>query len=109
MSRNESVMLTWWFLLVVLFGRLTIHLIQKFPLPKRLNEWQNCNLCSGVWVYTILSAIFRVDLLSTVFSEIGIFYIPFISEFFTGAVTSYLAYIFEIGFRERYLNITILE
>ena len=97
-----------WFLLVVLFGRLIIHLIQKFPLPRFLNEWQNCNLCSGVWVFTALSAIFRVDLLSTVFYELGVPYLPFVSEIFTGTVTSWFVFIFETGFRERYLNVTIL-
>ncbi|MBT7009124.1 hypothetical protein HN960_01645, partial [Candidatus Peregrinibacteria bacterium] len=98
-----------WFLLVVLFGRLTIYLVQKFPLPQFLNEWQNCSLCSGVWIFSILAAIFRVDLLSTVFYELGVGYVPFVSEFFTGAITSWMVYIFEIGFRERYLNVTILE
>jgi len=98
-----------WFLLVVLFGRLSIYLVQKFPLPQFLNEWQSCSLCSGVWIFSMLSAIFRVDLLSTIFFELGVSYTPFVSEFFTGAITSWMVYIFEIGFRERYLNVTILE
>jgi len=103
-----------WFLLV-LFGRLTIYLIQKFPLPtfmgksNAIKEWHSCILCMGVWVYTLLAIIFRVDLLSVWFGEIGLHYTPFISEFFTGAVTSWLFYIFEIGYKERYLSVTILE
>jgi len=104
-----------WFLLVVLFGRLTIYLAQKFPLPEVLRryngivEWHSCILCMGVWVYTILSWIFRVDLLSTAFYELGTIYVPFVSEFLTGALTSWLMYIFEIGFKERYLSITVVE
>ena len=100
-----------WFLLV-LFGRLIIYLIQKFPLPKFLNflkQWHGCSLCIGVWVYTFLAIIFRVNLLSLWFNEIGINYIPAISEIFTGAVTSWLFYIFEIGYKERYLNVIIME
>ena len=98
-----------WFILVVLVGRLFIHLIQRFPLPKALDEWKNCNLCSGVWVYTALSLIFGVDLLALTLYELGIGHLPIINESITGAVTSWILYVFEIGYRDKYLNKVILE
>jgi len=101
-------------LFVALIGRLFLHLIQKFPLPRFLNKYNfikelhECLLCLGVYVYTFLTAIFRADLLSAAFPELGIGYVPVVSEIITGAVVSWILYVFEIGYRERYLNITIL-
>ena len=97
------------FFVLVLIGRLLLHLIQKFPLPRFLNEWQSCLLCSGAWVYTLLLGIFRVDFLSTIFYDYQLGYVPFVNEVITGATVSWLMYIFEIGFKENYLNVTILE
>lgn len=103
-----------WFLLIA-FGRLIIHLIQRFPLPSALLssrttiKWHSCTLCIGVWIYTILAALFRIDLLSIWFLEIGIVYIPLVTEILTGAMTSWILYIFEIGLREEHFSMTIIE
>ena len=87
------------FLLFALTGRLLVYLIQKWGANIKLLE---CDLCVGVWVYAILSGLFQIRLLEDVY-----WYVPLVSEFITGCVTSYLVHLVTIGFREKHLPVII--
>lgn len=88
----------------ILLGKLFIFLGQKFPLPQflarnqKINEWHQCPLCFGVWVYAAFSYILGVDMLQL----LGIAYIPVVSEFVTGGVASFLVWIFSIGWQDAF-------
>lgn len=91
-----------WILFIVL-GRIVTHLWMSFHLPKWMkNDWveklHSCDLCSGVWVYTILSFFMEVDLLEVV----GFGYIPVIGAIITGCVISWLVHIFVLGWKAKY-------
>lgn len=92
-----------WILFIVL-GRLIIHIWQQFYLPKFLAkiEWfvklHECDLCSGVWIYAILSMFLGVDVLSILIFD----YVPLVSEVLTGIVVSWLVHIFVLGWRAKY-------
>jgi len=98
------------FVLLAVAGKLIIFFWQKFPLPQRIeNIWKikelhECGLCSGFWIYAILSVLVQIN----IFTLIGISYIPILSEIVTGAVTSYVVHIFSLGFEEYHLNITVV-
>jgi hypothetical protein len=89
------------YIIFVLIGRLLIFFAQKFfkqnELEKRtfpfVQRLFSCNLCLGVWAYTILAFIFRLNALN----ELP--YIPVLTELITGCVTSYLVHVIEMGWR----------
>ena len=93
-------MIDW--LVLILLGKLFIFLGQKFPLPdflernRKINEWHQCSLCFGVWVYAAFSYILGVDMLQV----LGISYIPLVSEFTTGGIVSFIVFIFSIGWKD---------
>lgn len=90
------------FLLYVAVGKLLIYISQKFLgniLPQNL---VSCDLCVGVWIYTILSGLFQIRLLEDVY-----WYVPLVSELITGCVVSYLVHLISIGFREKHLPVII--
>jgi hypothetical protein len=88
-------------------GKLLIYLGQHFPplsesrlgFVRRLFE---CDLCLGVWVYSVLSWGFSMYL----FNDIAP-YIPLLSELVTGSVTSFFMYLLSIGYRERFVTIEL--
>jgi hypothetical protein len=94
-------------------GRLCIFLLQKFPFYKFkflkglfleggfLHDLFACDLCLGVWVFTILSAFFRLNLLE------DYFYIPVVSEFITGGITSFIAHLIRSGYQAQYSVIEV--
>lgn len=83
------------FLVLVLVGKLLIYLICK------VGRFE-CDLCLGVWVYSILSGLFQIRLLEDVY-----WYVPLVSELITGCVTSYLVHLLTIGFREKHLPVIV--
>ena len=97
-----------------LIGKLTIFLLQKFPttrLPligglfeagKFLGELLSCDLCLGVWIYTGLAFIINVNVLEE------FFYIPILSEFFTGAIVSFIMHLISAGWETLYTT-TVIE
>ena len=87
------------FLLFALLGKLLIYLIQKWGVNIKVLQ---CDLCVGVWIYTILSGLFQIRLLEDVY-----WYVPLVSEFITGCVTSYLVHLVTIGFREKHLPVIL--
>lgn len=101
------IVLKWFFFLVV--GRIIIEVWMKFQLPKFLkkSDWfvklHECDLCSGCWIYTLLSLFMGVDLLQVA----GFGYIPVVSAIITGIVTSWMVHIFLIGWKEKYQVVVV--
>lgn len=100
-------LLIWLFYLVV--GKIIIHIWLQFHLPRFLkkSEWigklHECDLCSGVWVYSILSFFMGVGLLgATGFGEM-----PLLDSAVTGIVVSWLVHIFTLGWRAKY-EVTVI-
>jgi hypothetical protein len=91
-------------ILFLLIGKIVIHVWMKFELPKPIKKYQwfvklhDCGLCSGVWVFTLLSLFMGVDLLSIVLYE----YVPLVSEIITGIVVSWTVWIFTLGWHSAY-------
>lgn len=94
-------------------GRLIIFLLQKFPLHdtlegmgfsegKFLHDLFSCDLCLGVWVYTILAFIMQIDILKGWFEPI-----PIINEIITGAATSFIVHLIRIGWQTEYTETVI--
>lgn len=80
----------------------------QFPLPKwiddsRIGKLHTCSVCSGVWIFSTIFIIFRIDLLHLV----GLAYYPIVGEILSGGVISYLVYLLELGFRERFMTVVI--
>jgi len=99
-----------WILFAVL-GRLLIYLWMKVVLPEWLQKinfistLHECSLCSGVWLFTALAFFMKVDVLTSWFE---FQHIAIIGEIITGALTSYLVWIFTIGFKEAHLTVTVI-
>ena len=90
-------MLDW--LVYAAIGKLVIYLWMKFPLPFR-NDWieklHNCDLCSGVWIYCLIAVLFGVDIIQDTLGHTA----SIAGELVTGALTSFVVYIFSAGWRE---------
>ena len=88
-------------LLLSLIGKLFIFLGMNFPpfSESRIDfvrrVWE-CDLCSGVYVYTFISLIMRVSLFN------DIFYVPLISEAITGGIVSFVVHLISLGWREKF-------
>ena len=91
-------------LVFILLGRVAIYLWQSFHLPDFLNNMRTirylhgCDLCSGVWAYSILSGLLQIDILE----PLGFWYVPLVSEILVGMVTSFIVHIFVIGWRAKF-------
>ena len=101
------------FVIYALVGKIIIFLLQKFPknsLPiigkylfregRFLDKLFGCGLCLGFWIYLGLSFYFSVNL----FGEI---YVPIVSEIITGAVTTFVVFIFSVGWNSEFQNYVI--
>lgn len=101
------LLLKWMLFLII--GRIVVHIWQQFHLPgflkksRWLNDLHECDLCSGVWVYSILSFFMEVDLLDAA----GFGYIPIVGAVVTGIVVSWLVHIFIIGWKAKYEVVVI--
>jgi hypothetical protein len=80
---------------------------QKIPLLSRLfeegkflQELFSCDLCLGVWVYTVLAFFFRANIYD-------MFYIPVISEILTGITTSFIMHVFSVGWKALF-SVTVI-
>lgn len=100
-------LLVWLFYLIL--GKIIIHIWMQFHLPKFLkkSEWftklHECDLCSGVWVYFILSFVMGVGLLGAV----GLGEMPLIDSAITGIVVSWAVHIFTLGWKAKY-EVTVI-
>ncbi len=84
----------------LLVGRLFIYLIRLFPPIVRLLERYedtekllNCDLCLGVWTYTILSGIMNIQIIE----NMNIF-----GYLLTGSVSSFIMYLVVRGWNQEY-------
>jgi hypothetical protein len=97
-------------ILFLIIGKIVIHIWMQFEFPDFLkkNHWlsklHGCPLCSGVWIYTILSFFLGVDLLSvTLF-----IYVPIVSEIVTGILAGWAVWLFSLGWSSAY-DVVIIE
>lgn len=101
-------MLSEWIVFIVV-GRLLIYLWMQFPLPQILNNMRtvnylhNCDLCSGVWIYSILAGFLQMDLLE----PLEFWYVPLLSEILVGSVISFLVHIFVIGWKSKFDTVVL--
>ena len=97
-------------LVYLVMGKTIIFLWQVFPLPaslekyKTINKLHHCDLCAGVWIYGILSAVLGLSLLEA----FGFQYVPLVSELVTGGLISFVVHIFSIGWNEKFNNIVVV-
>jgi len=97
------VILAKWLIFLAL-GKVVIFVWQRFELPGFIKKYKwfvklhDCDLCSGVWIYTILSLFLGVDLLSTLIFT----YVPFVSQIVTGIIVSWVMWIFTLGWHSAY-------
>lgn len=86
-------------------GRLLIYLAQKSPYFKKgfLGDLFACDLCLGVWVYSLLSLVFY----HVWFIE-SMPYTPLLSEVLTGSSASMLMWLMTTGFREKFFSPTYI-
>ena len=101
----------------LLVGRLAIFIIQKFPLPKlpfigyyfkegrTLRELVDCDMCFGVYVFTFLAFILRMNFIQEMFGSKGLIVID---QILTGMVASFVCHIFRIGWNTKFQNIVIV-
>jgi hypothetical protein len=88
-------------------GRILIYIIQKaslsyLPLIKS-DKWKGfltqlfgCDLCLGVWIYTLLAWFLNVNVLYEYV------YVPVISEIITGMITSFLVWLVRNGWSSQF-------
>ena len=84
-------------------GKLIIYLFQNFPPAKSLfyrrevlRQLFDCDLCLGVWIYFFLALLIGVD------KFYNWTYIPIITEFLIGAVTSFIMHLVSLGWKEKF-------
>lgn len=87
------------YLLFLVIGRLLIFIGNKFVSQneiknKFINKLFSCNLCLGVWVYSLMSWLTGYYVFYDWTS-----YIPVFAELAAGCFSSYLVYLVEIGWR----------
>lgn len=100
-------------LVVAFLGRLLIYLAQNFPFQKFwvvgklwdedrfFGKLFGCDLCLGVWIYWGLSILTKIN----IYAELG--YIPFLSEFLTGATISFVVHLVRIGWNSKFSTIVV--
>jgi len=102
------VLLAKWILFLI-FGKVAIYVWMQFHLPKFVKKYDwlvqlhECDLCSGVWIFSLLSFFTEIDLLEVT----GFGYIPIVGAIVTGILTSWLVHIFTLGWKAKYEIIII--
>jgi hypothetical protein len=85
-------------------GKVFIFLFQRFPLPNVLKKYKtfeylhSCDLCSGVWIFSVLAWAMQMDLLTVM----NFRYVAGISEGVTGGVVSFIVWLLSLGWREAF-------
>lgn len=98
----------------LLIGKLIIYVLQKLPFQKTfighlflegkfLGQLFSCDFCLGCWVFIILTFFVKEDMLS----EIGLQYVPVVSEIVTGIFSSFVTHIFSIGWNTKFGTIVL--
>jgi uncharacterized membrane protein len=90
---------------MMVIGRILIWVAQQPPLPKKIEQikffkyLKECSLCLGVWIFWLLSFVMKVNFLELLGFPI---YVPVVSELITGAISSFLVFIFVLGWKARF-------
>lgn len=94
---------------MLVLGRLVIWTAQTSGPTKRLWAWKpfltelgRCDFCLGFWVFLILAAIMKVNVLEPD-------YYPFVSEFVTAIAVSFGVHLARIGWTMQYGVIELTE
>jgi len=96
-------------LALAVVGRIFIFLWMEFPLPywidrvKFIHDAHNCDLCSGVYLYSLLCIIYNVDVLQM----LGLPGIPIIGWLVTGGVLSFIVHLISVGFYSKFMSVVI--
>lgn len=103
-------------ILLIAVGRILIYLWSEFPLPEwversKFGKLHHCTQCAGVWIYSAIFILFGVDILGMLglsgeFLGGNIFY-RVVAGALGGAIISFVMSLLEMGFRERFMTITI--
>lgn len=101
----ELTLITW--LIYAGLGKVVIFLGMKFPRPvwgtnEFIDKLFSCDLCLGVWIYSILAVIFNIDAIS---EYVG--YVPVLNPILTGMFTAFVVHLFSLGWSERFSIITL--
>ena len=87
-------------------GKLIIYILQKFLSDnisgKFVNNLVSCDLCLGVWIYTSLATIYKINILSDVFP-----YIPILSQVIIGCVSSFVMHLLTLGWKSKFEVVVI--
>ena len=84
------------YFIYAVLGKVLMFLWKKTPYAAYLGRWKffadlfGCDLCLGVWVYTALAFLMKMNLFEK-------FYVPIINEIITGGVTSFVVFCFCVG------------
>ena len=95
----------------LLVGRLFIYLWQQIPLPASLERYRaieklhQCDLCSGVWIYSVLSLCTGLSL----WEALNFQYVPIVSEGVTGGVSSFLMWLLVAGWKEKFNSFLVIN
>lgn len=93
-----------WLLFMVGIGKIFILLWMSFPIPlwmennQILKKLHSCDLCSGFYVFGFLFLIYGIDLLPL----LGITRVPYVGEVITGGIITFVAHIFELGWKSKF-------
>ncbi len=95
------------YLVFLVIGRLLVFFAMKFIKDnevknKFINRLFSCSLCTGWWVYTILSAVTGYFIF-----EDWSPYIPVLAELATGGFSAALVYYVEMGYKSLHETIVI--
>jgi len=101
-------------------GKILIYLWQQFPLTEYLSsKWKplsklfGCDLCFGVWVYWFMACFFTnvnpfINIIDKFSGDMPLFLFAFVfTAFLTGAVTSFIVYIFSLGCNAKFQIIVV--
>lgn len=81
----------------------------EFPLPQRvdnikfIHDLHACDLCSGLYLFTILAWITKVDILQM----LGFDYLVFLNYVLTGGIISFLVHLISLGWKAKFEVIVI--
>lgn len=80
------------------------HLPQFIRKYKFIEDLHGCDLCSGVWVFGLLSFLLKFDLLTV----LGLPYVPVLSELVTGGAVSFVVHLLRLGWNARFSSIEVV-
>lgn len=87
-------------------GKLIIYILNKFLSDNINNKFVNnlvsCELCSGVWIYTLIAIIYKINILSDIFP-----YVPVLSGVITGCFASFIMHLLTLGWKTKFEVIVI--